>query len=76
MRKEVIMPKIGLDMEEGTILEWKKKAGDTVSKGEVLLEIDDRIPKKFTVQSLIHNYFNQSGGRYNRRISHHEFFLG
>ena len=40
MRKEVIMPKIGLDMEEGTILEWKKKAGDTVSKGEVLLEIE------------------------------------
>ena len=24
MRKEVIMPKIGLDMTEGTILEWKK----------------------------------------------------
>lgn len=32
MRKEVIMPKIGLDMEEGTILEWKKKVGDKVAK--------------------------------------------
>ena len=40
MRKEVIMPKIGLDMEEGTILEWKKKEGDKISKGEVLLEIE------------------------------------
>ena len=40
MRKDVIMPKIGLDMEEGTILEWKKKEGDKISKGEVLLEIE------------------------------------
>lgn len=40
MRKEVIMPKIGLDMEEGTILEWKKKVGDTVKKGEILAEIE------------------------------------
>ena len=40
MRKEVIMPKIGLDMEEGTILEWKKKVGDQVQKGDVLVEIE------------------------------------
>ena len=40
MRKEVIMPKIGLDMEEGTILEWKKKVGDKVSNGDVLAEIE------------------------------------
>ena len=40
MRKEVIMPKIGLDMEEGTILEWKKKVADKVSKGDVLAEIE------------------------------------
>lgn len=40
MRKEVIMPKIGLDMEEGTILEWKKKVGDKVAKGDILAEIE------------------------------------
>lgn len=40
MRKEVIMPKIGLDMEEGTILEWKKRVGDKVSNGDVLAEIE------------------------------------
>lgn len=40
MRKEVIMPKIGLDMEEGTILEWKKKVGDPIKKGEILAEIE------------------------------------
>ncbi|EOH91711.1 biotin/lipoyl-containing protein [Enterococcus pallens] len=40
MRKEVIMPKIGLDMDEGTIITWYKKAGEAVKKGEVLLEIE------------------------------------
>lgn len=40
MKKEVIMPKIGLDMDEGTILNWYKKEGDLVKKGEVLLEIE------------------------------------
>ena len=40
MRKAVIMPKIGLDMTEGTIVEWKKKVGDRVERGEILLEIE------------------------------------
>ena len=38
--KEVIMPKIGLDMEEGTILTWLKQAGDSVEEGEALVEIE------------------------------------
>lgn len=40
MRKEVIMPKVGLDMEEGTIQYWFKKVGDHVEKGEPLMEIE------------------------------------
>ena len=40
MRKEIIMPKIGLDMEEGTITEWKKAVGDRVEEGDVLCEIE------------------------------------
>ncbi len=36
----VIMPKTGADMEEGRILAWKKKEGERVAKGEVLLEIE------------------------------------
>lgn len=40
MKKEVIMPKVGLDMEEGTILTWWKKIGDHVEKGEILMEIE------------------------------------
>lgn len=40
MRKEVIMPKIGLDMDEGTVQTWLKAVGDEVKEGEALLEIE------------------------------------
>jgi pyruvate/2-oxoglutarate dehydrogenase complex dihydrolipoamide acyltransferase (E2) component len=40
MRKEVIMPKIGLDMTEGTVVQWLKQVGDHVEKGELLLEVE------------------------------------
>lgn len=33
---EVIMPKMGDGMEEGTLLEWTKKEGDKVKSGEVI----------------------------------------
>jgi pyruvate/2-oxoglutarate dehydrogenase complex dihydrolipoamide acyltransferase (E2) component len=36
---EVIMPKIGLTMETGTIEKWHKIEGEKVEKGEILLEI-------------------------------------
>ena len=28
MANEIIMPKLGVDMQEGEILEWKKAEGD------------------------------------------------
>jgi|UniRef100_A0A7J3SL82 pyruvate/2-oxoglutarate dehydrogenase complex dihydrolipoamide acyltransferase (E2) component len=36
MEIEIIMPKLGLTMSKGTILEWKKKEGDEVRKDEVV----------------------------------------
>jgi len=39
MRVEVIMPKMGESLQEGTILKWHKKPGDKVQKDEILLEI-------------------------------------
>lgn len=33
------MPKLGVDMSEGEIIEWKKQEGDTVAEGDILLEI-------------------------------------
>ena len=40
MAEKIIMPKQGLQMTEGTIVEWKKKEGDTVKIGEILFEIE------------------------------------
>ena len=39
MATEVLMPKLGLTMTEGTIEEWKKKEGDAVKKGEALFSV-------------------------------------
>ena len=39
MATEILMPKLGLTMTEGTIDEWKKKEGDSVSKGEILFSV-------------------------------------
>jgi pyruvate dehydrogenase E2 component (dihydrolipoamide acetyltransferase) len=40
MAETVTMPKLGFDMAEGTLVRWVKNEGDTVSKGEVLAEIE------------------------------------
>jgi pyruvate dehydrogenase E2 component (dihydrolipoamide acetyltransferase) len=37
--KEVLMPKLGQTMEEGTVEKWHKQEGDAVSIGEVLFEV-------------------------------------
>jgi pyruvate dehydrogenase E2 component (dihydrolipoamide acetyltransferase) len=36
---EVVMPKLGITMESGTIVKWYKKEGDKVERGEPLVEI-------------------------------------
>ena len=46
---DVVMPKMGESLTEGTILEWRKKVGDPVALDEILLEIgtdkvDSEIP--------------------------------
>jgi pyruvate dehydrogenase E2 component (dihydrolipoamide acetyltransferase) len=37
---EINMPKLSDTMEEGTIVEWKKKSGDQVKSGDVLAEVE------------------------------------
>ena len=39
MATDVIMPKLGESITEGTILEWKKNVGDSISRDETILEI-------------------------------------
>lgn len=37
---EIVMPKAGMAMEEGTLIRWLKKEGDEVKKGEAIAEIE------------------------------------
>jgi pyruvate dehydrogenase E2 component (dihydrolipoamide acetyltransferase) len=37
---EVVMPQLGLTMEEGTVTSWHKKLGDRVKKGEMLFTLE------------------------------------
>ena len=37
---DVNMPKLSDTMEEGTVIDWKKKTGDVVKKGDVLAEVE------------------------------------
>lgn len=39
MATVVKLPKLGVNMEEGQIVEWKKAEGETIEKGEVLFEM-------------------------------------
>ena len=50
---EIVMPKMGESITEGTIIEWRKKVGDSIEKDEILLEIgtdkvDSEIPSTHT----------------------------
>ena len=40
MPETVTMPKLGFDMQEGTLVRWVKLEGDQVNKGDVLAEIE------------------------------------
>ena len=38
--KEVLLPSLGADMSEGTIVKWLKAEGDMVNKGDKIAEIE------------------------------------
>lgn len=40
MVKEIILPKLGQTMEEGTIIEWLKEEGDAIDRGEAVFTIE------------------------------------
>ena len=40
MPVSVVMPALEMAQETGTLVSWRKKEGDTVTKGEILIEIE------------------------------------
>ncbi|MGO4816879.1 dihydrolipoamide acetyltransferase family protein [Flavobacterium sp. W22_SRS_FP1] len=37
---EFTMPTLGADMEDGTLVEWKKKPGDLLKRGDIIAEVE------------------------------------
>ncbi len=37
---DFVMPTLGADMTEGTLVQWKKHEGDRITKGEIIAEVD------------------------------------
>ena len=40
MATNVVMPQMGYDMREGTVVRWYKQEGETVNRGEVIADIE------------------------------------
>lgn len=40
MSSKVNLPRMGMGIEEGTVLKWLKKVGDRVEEGEPIVEIE------------------------------------
>ncbi len=40
MATNVVMPQMGYDMREGTVVRWHKQEGETVNRGEVIADIE------------------------------------
>ncbi|MCI8991960.1 MAG: dihydrolipoyl dehydrogenase [Eubacterium sp.] len=56
MAEVIIMPKLGFNMDEGELVKWHKKEGETVAKGEVLFEINTdktTMPVEATLDGIV-----------------------
>ena len=40
MATSIVMPQMGYDMQEGTVLKWRKQEGDEVARGDIIAEIE------------------------------------
>ena len=40
MATRIVMPQMGYDMREGTVVRWRKQEGEVVSRGDVIAEIE------------------------------------
>ena len=40
MSKEIILPDLGMDMDEALLITWTKNPGDTINKGDVIAEVE------------------------------------
>ncbi len=66
MATKFLMPKLGQTMEEGTVVDWLKKEGDTISRGEEICEIESDkavLPAESTVKGTLLKILVPKGGK-------------
>ena len=52
MARELVMPKLGLTMTEGTIIKWFFNEGDSINEGDVLYEVEtDKLTNEVTADT-------------------------
>ena len=64
MAETVTMPKLGFDMQEGTLVRWVRHEGETVEKGQVLAEIETdkaTVEVESAFSGLIHKQLVEQG---------------
>jgi len=67
MTYEVVMPQLGLTMEEGSVVAWKKQVGDPVTKGEVLFTVETD-KTEMEVESADTGYLNSLQVRLGEKV--------
>ncbi|MGC1298549.1 MAG: biotin/lipoyl-containing protein [Alloacidobacterium sp.] len=58
MAYKIVMPQLGLTMEEGAVTSWLKKPGEWVEKGEALFTVEtDKV--EMEVESMGRGYLSE-----------------
>ncbi len=64
MATPIVMPKLGMTMREGTVVDWPFEAGDEVEKGEVVLVIESEkaeVEIEATASGVLRHFYVESG---------------
>ena len=64
MATTIVMPKMGYDMREGTVVRWYKREGEEVARGEVIADIEtDKATVEFEAYTggILHRRVAQEG---------------
>ncbi len=64
MATPIAMPKLGITMEEGTIVEWPKAVGEPVEKGEIVLIIESEkaeVEIEASASGVVRHYYAEPG---------------
>ncbi len=64
MAKNVVMPALGMAQETGTLIRWLKSPGDTVTQGEMLMEVETdkaTVEVEATASGILANVTAQPG---------------